>query len=116
MRQRKCSFLCSVLKNVSFIKIATMLSYFLLKNLFCDASALRIKDHLLKNILLIFQGELLLELDYSDPRDSKLYTEPGADPADNDNLIYKLYVGGEYYYCRPYRHNYHRVRAVSGEN
>ena len=45
----------------------------------------------------------MLELQYSDPRDSKLYTEPGADP-EYDGLIYKLYVGGgEYYYCRPYK-------------
>ena len=39
--------------------------------------------------------ELFLEVSYSDPRDSKLYTEPGADPA-ADGLIYKLYVGGKF--------------------
>ncbi|TRY67147.1 hypothetical protein TCAL_02951 [Tigriopus californicus] len=50
-------------------------------------------------------SELLLELTYSDPKDSKLYTEPGVDP-EGEDLIYKLYVGGEYYYCRPYRPNY----------
>lgn len=50
-------------------------------------------------------SELLLELAYSDPKDSKLYTEPGVDP-EGEDLIYKLYVGGEYYYCRPYRPNY----------
>eukprot|EP00095_Tigriopus_kingsejongensis_P002515 snap_masked-scaffold185_size275389-processed-gene-1.7 protein:Tk02515 transcript:snap_masked-scaffold185_size275389-processed-gene-1.7-mRNA-1 annotation:"PREDICTED: mono" len=53
----------------------------------------------------IQSGEFLLELAYSDPKDSKLYTEPGVDP-ESDDLIYKLYVGGEYYYCRPYRPNY----------
>ena len=70
--------------------------------------------------------ELFLEVSYSDPRDSKLYTEPGADPA-ADGLIYKLYVGGKfggggrgggggehYYYCRPYGHVYQSVE-VKGE-
>ena len=71
------------------------------------------------------RGELFLEVSYSDPRDSKLYTEPGADPA-ADGLIYKLYVGGKfgggrgggggehYYYCRPYGHVYQSVE-VKGE-
>lgn len=64
--------------------------------------------------------ELFLEVSYSDPRDSKLYTEPGADPA-ADSLIYKLYVGGKfgrggehYYYCRPYGHVYQSIE-VKGE-
>ena len=64
--------------------------------------------------------ELFLEVSYSDPRDSKLYTEPGADPA-ADGLIYKLYVGGQfggggehYYYCRPYGHVYQSIE-VKGE-
>ena len=73
--------------------------------------------------------QLFLEVSYSDPRDSKLYTEPGADPA-ADGLIYKLYVGGKfggggggrdgvtggehYYYCRPYGHVYQSVE-VKGE-
>ena len=66
------------------------------------------------------RGELFLEVSYSDPRDSKLYTEPGVDPA-ADGLIYKLYVGGKfggggehYYYCRPYGHVYQSVE-VKGE-
>ena len=74
------------------------------------------------------RGGLFLEVSYSDPRDSKLYTEPGADPA-ADGLIYKLYVGGKfggdgrdggagggehYYYCRPYGHVYQSVE-VKGE-
>ena len=68
-------------------------------------------------------GEFLLELCYSDPRDSKLYTEPGADPAGENELIYKLYVGpnglngnggGDYYYCRPYGNAYQAI-AVKGE-
>ena len=66
--------------------------------------------------------QLFLEVSYSDPRDSKLYTEPGADPA-ADSLIYKLYVGGafgsaaagaggeHYYYCRPYGHVYQSVEV-----
>ena len=64
--------------------------------------------------------ELFLEVSYSDPRDSKLYTEPGADPA-ADSLVYKLYVGGKfgrggehYYYCRPYGHVYQSIE-VKGE-
>ena len=64
--------------------------------------------------LFAFQNELFLELQYADPRDSKLYTEPGADPEGEEELIYKLYVGGEYYYCKPYRPNYQQVKVRSG--
>ena len=67
---------------------------------------------------------MLLELHYSDPRDSKLYTEPGADPLaasnddDADGIVYRLFkpgpdgTGGEYYYCRPYKPQlyYQRMR------
>lgn len=68
----------------------------------------------------IFQRELFFEVSYSDPSDSKLYTEPGADPA-GDDLIYKLYVGGglgvgggDYYYCRPYGNAYQAIAVKGG--
>ena len=37
---------------------------------------------------------------YNEPRDSKLYTQPGIDP--DDSLKYKLYVGNESFYCKPF--------------
>lgn len=41
-----------------------------------------------------------LDVVYADPKDSKLYKTPGIDP--QDEIIYKLYVGGEAKYCRPF--------------
>jgi len=41
------------------------------------------------------------EVPYTDPRDSKLYTQPGVDPFDSE--IYKVYVTNEALYCRPYQ-------------
>ncbi len=35
--------------------------------------------------------------------------------AEEEELIYKLYVGGEYYYCRPYRHCYQAVKSRGEE-
>ncbi len=97
----------------------------------------KVRLHYVKSISCNLQGELLLELHYSDPRDSKVYSQPGGlgAAASNSNkskvdgsnsnlvngeeeeeeLIYKLYVGGEYYYCRPYRPNYEAVRSKNGE-
>ena len=46
--------------------------------------------------------EFLVEVPYTDPKDSKLYTQPGVDPSDDQ--IYKVYVGSETLYCRPYQH------------
>ena len=48
---------------------------------------------------LTFQKQLFLEVIYNEPRDSKLYTQPGVDP--DDSLKYKLYVGNESFYCKP---------------
>ena len=42
---------------------------------------------------------MFLEVIYNEPRDSKLYTQPGIDP--DDSLKYKLYVGNESFYCKP---------------
>ena len=50
-------------------------------------------------MLLHFQKQLFLEVIYNEPRDSKLYTQPGIDP--DDSLKYKLYVGNESFYCKP---------------
>ena len=48
---------------------------------------------------IFFQKQLFLEVIYNEPRDSKLYTQPGIDP--DDSLKYKLYVGNESFYCKP---------------
>jgi hypothetical protein len=45
--------------------------------------------------------DVMVETPYTDPRDSKLYTQPGIDPSDNE--VYKVYVGQEGLYCRPYQ-------------
>ncbi|XP_040567204.2 uncharacterized protein [Lepeophtheirus salmonis] len=55
-------------------------------------------------------NDLYLELQYSDPSDSKLYTQPGTDP---DDMVYKLYVGDEEYYCRPYKQSRDDASDVS---
>lgn len=57
--------------------------------------------------------QIFLEVVYNEPKDSKLYTQPGADP--DDGLKYKLYVGNEAFYCRPYTssdvyHYYEQIR------
>ncbi len=46
--------------------------------------------------------DFVVEVPYTDPKDSKLYTQPGIDPSDDQ--IYKVYVGTETLYCRPYQH------------
>ena len=45
-----------------------------------------------------------LDVVYSDPKDSKLYQVPGADPRpEAEDVLYKVYVSGrEAQYCRPY--------------
>ena len=60
---------------------------------------LLISDFLWRKISLNFQKQLFLEVIYNEPRDSKLYTQPGIDP--DDSLKYKLYVGNESFYCKP---------------
>ena len=48
------------------------------------------------------EEDFVVEVPYTDPKDSKLYTQPGIDPSDDQ--IYKVYVGTETLYCRPYQH------------
>jgi len=48
------------------------------------------------------EEDFIVEVPYTDPKDSKLYTQPGIDPSDDQ--IYKVYVGTETLYCRPYQH------------
>ena len=47
-----------------------------------------------------------MDVVYSDPKDSKLYQVPGADPRPETeaDVLYKVYVssGREAQYCRPY--------------
>ena len=45
-----------------------------------------------------------LDVVYSDPKDSKLYQVPGAEPRpESEDMLYKVYVSGrEAQYCRPY--------------
>ena len=45
-----------------------------------------------------------LDVVYSDPKDSKLYQVPGAEPKpESEDVLYKVYVSGrEAQYCRPY--------------
>ena len=58
-------------------------------------------SHISQTRILFFylQKKLFLEVIYNEPRDSKLYTQPGIDP--DDSLKYKLYVGNESFYCKP---------------
>ena len=46
-----------------------------------------------------------MDVVYSDPKDSKLYQVPGAEPRpETEDVLYKVYVssGREAQYCRPY--------------
>jgi len=51
--------------------------------------------------IILSKNEVPKEVIYTDPKDSKHYAQPGVDPSVTE--VYKVYMGQEEVYCRPYQ-------------